>query len=113
MSQGELDTAIALLEDQADTLSCLPRAFDCIAAGLREAAAGGPVRSLLVAEPPEVAAWLKRIGYEQYAPTLAPLGGAALLLRTKKSLQRAGVAPHHCAPLMELIIIALRKGVGA
>jgi hypothetical protein len=105
----KMDTVLDLLREQADMLSCLPRAFGSVAVGLREVAAGVPLHSLVAAEPGEVAAWLKRIGYEQYAPALAPLGGASLLLQTEASLQRAGVAAQHCKPLLELIIVAARS----
>lgn len=88
------------------TMSCLPRAFSSVSAGLREAAAGGPLRALVAASPDECAAWLAAAGFAQYALALAPLGGATLLLQTPASLKLAGVAPQHVAPLLEKIIAA-------
>ena len=87
-------------------LSCLPRAFGSVATGLREAAAGGPVRAMVAASPAEVAAWLKEVGLEQYENALAPLGGAGLLVQTPASLMHLGVLPGHVAPLLDKIIKA-------
>jgi hypothetical protein len=87
-------------------MSCLPRAFCSVATGLREAAAGSPVHALVAASPADCVAWLTEAGFAQYAPMLAPLGGATLLLQTPASLTLAGVAPQHVAPLLEKIIAA-------
>ena len=88
------------------TVSCLPRAFFSVATGLREAAAGGPVHALVAASPADCVTWLTAAGFPQYAPMLAPLGGASLLLQTPASLMLAGVAPQHVTPLLEKIIAA-------
>ncbi len=94
------------------TMSCLPRAFSSVAIGLREAAAGGSLHALVAASPADCAAWLlTAAGFAQYAPMLAPLGGATLLLQTPASLTLAGVAPQHVAPLLEKIIAAAQWGV--
>ena len=86
--------------------SCLPLALGSVATGLREAAAGGPVRAMVAASPAEVAAWLKEVGLEQYENALAPLGGAGLLVQTPASLMHLGVLPGHVAPLLDKIIKA-------
>ncbi len=81
----------------------LSHAFDSVGAGLREAAAGGPVRALVAASAGDIAAWLAQEGFPQYVPALAHLSGAALLLQTPTSLALAGVAPHHVALLLERV----------
>lgn len=88
--------------------SRLPRAFGSVSAGLHEAAAGGPVRSLVAASPSEVAAWLTHLGFAKYVPMLAPLGGAALMMQTPATLTRLGVMPGHVMPLMDSIIAERR-----
>ena len=100
------------IDKKLDSLvnSRLPRAFESASAGMREAAAGGPVRALVAAPPAEVRAWLKDIGFEQYAPPLAPMGGAWLLLQTPESLMRMGIIPQHADLLMtDIIRAALRE----
>ena len=93
MSAGQSSESVHLLRFPA----CL--AFSSVATGLREAAAGAPVRAMVAASPAEVAAWLKEVGFEQYENALAPLGGAGLLLQTPASLVRLGVLPGH-VPLL-------------
>ena len=102
----KLDVLAAGQRELRATMSCLPRAFSSVATGLREAAAGGPVHALVAASPDQCVAWLTDAGFAQYAPMLAPLGGATLLLQTPESLVLAGVAPQHVAPLLEKIIAA-------
>ena len=67
-----------------------------------------PSRPVAASEE-EVTAWLQHVLSGQYAHTLAHLDGPALLLQTEASLLRAGVAPQHCAPLLE----SIRKRVSA
>lgn len=89
--------------------SCLPRTFGSVATGLREAAAGGPVRAFVAASRADCVAWLTEVGFEQYAQTLAPLGGAGLLLQTPASLLRLGVLPEHVVLLLEEINAASKR----
>ena len=103
---AKVDALVAGQKELLATMSCLPRAFSSVATGLREAAAGGPVHALVAASPAECAAWLMDAGFAQYAPALAPLGGATLLLQTPASLALAGVAPQHVAPLLDKIVAA-------
>ena len=110
----ELETKVDGLEAKVDAnheellaaLSCLPRAFGSVALGLREAAAGGPVRAFVTASRADCVAWLKAVGFEQYENALAPLGGAGLLLQTPASLMRLGVLPEHVVLLLKEIDVA-------
>lgn len=104
---GDMNTSVQTLTtvvgEQSALQACLPLAFVSVASGLREAAAGGPLLAMVAAEPAHVEAWLRQIGYQQYIPALAPLGGASLLLQTEASLKQSGVAPQHVGPLLQLI----------
>ncbi len=99
----ELKPLLAAVMDLNKTLSCIPRALASVAGGLHEAAGGRPLRALAAASHAEVEDWLTQIGFEQYVPVLAPLGGALLLLQTEASLLAAGVKPHHVAQLLDRI----------
>ena len=96
-------------EELLAAFSCLPRTFGSVATGLREAAAGGPVRAFVAASRADCVAWLMEVGFEQYAQTLAPLGGAGLLLQTPASLLRLGVLSEHVVLLLEEINAASKR----
>ena len=86
-----------------------PYALASVVAGLREAAAGGPVRAFVAASHNDVAAWLKAEGFEQYVPKLAGLDGLTLLQQTQASLEHMGMQQHHAKLLLEKITIQAYK----
>ena len=104
-----LAEVLVLLRETLEVQTGLPYALRSVGKGLRQAAAGAPVTAMVAASEEEVTAWLQHVLSGQYAHTLAHLDGPALLLQTEASLLRAGVAPQHCAPLLE----SIRKRVSA
>ena len=86
-----------------------PYALASVVAGLREAAAGGPVRAFVAASHNDVAAWLKAEGFEQYVPKLAALDGLMLLQQTQAILEHMGMQQHRAKLLLEKITIQAYK----
>jgi hypothetical protein len=89
------------IREVSEVLAGVQRCSRSLAYGIREASPG--VTAFACASPDDVTAWLARIGYEQYAHRMAPLGGSGVLLLTEGSLAAMGVAPEHCTPLLDEI----------
>jgi hypothetical protein len=97
----DLQDVLGALKGVQAMLYDVPRALTSVAAGLQEAALGGPVHALVAASRDDVETWLTQAGFREYVPTLAPLGGPTLLLQTEASLLAAGVAPQHTKALLK------------
>jgi uncharacterized protein YoxC len=102
-TQQEMQSTLESVAAASAGMTGAALAFKSTAEGLHQAVAGGPITAVVAESANEVSTWLVRMNFGHYAPVLAHLDGAALLLQTEASLAAAGVPQYHVALLLARI----------
>lgn len=79
----------------------MPPVLRGLAVAVRQVSEDEKLTGLVTASPTEIARFLEEVGMGQYAPRLAPLGGAMLLMQTDRTLAAMHVMPEHRPLLLE------------